>query len=286
MTAKKKKTTGESSTNERTPTNSRLRPGGGSKRITTRLITVYGPPKVRKTTACAGLPMGRTKWLISDSNCAPTLRSLDRLPADEDLYEVTSLKEAVELTGEMLKLAQEDGLDALGIDFFVVDSLTQFSDWHQKKVAEETGQRFMGDAGNGTGWQQFNAEFSELLDNLTTLSQLGVNVVVICHSKDKLPKGKGEWAVLNLPPQMSAKVGRLSNWVLFKQLEELVVEDEENPPTGPLIETIERDSKKWYFRNCFRTVPLDGWTASVNSLKFDPDEPGDLTKLLEKDGLL
>lgn len=284
--AAKKKTTGESSQTERTPTTSQLRPGGGSKRIKTRLITIYGPPKTRKTTACAGLPIGRTKWLISDSNCVPTLRSLDRLPADEDIYEVASLTEAVELTNEMVKLAQEQGVEALGIDFLVGDSLTQFSDWHQKAVAAETGQRFMGDAGNGAGWQQFNAEFGNLLDNFTLLSQLGVTVVLICHSKDKLAKGKGEWAVLNLPPQMAAKVGRLSNWVLFKQFEELVVAEGEPEPEGPLVEVVEREGKKWYFRNALRTVPLDGWTASINSLKFDPDEPGDLAKLLEKDGLL
>lgn len=286
--AKKTKTAGEpSSTNERTPTVSSLRPGGGSKRIKSRFIMVYGPPKTRKTTSVSSLPIGRTKWLISDSNCVPTLRSLDRLPADEDLYEVTSLTEAVELTGEMLKLASEQGPESLGIDFLVVDSLTQFSDWHQRKVAEETGQRWMGDAGNGTGWQQFNAEFGQLLDNLTSISQLGINVVCIAHSKDKLPKGKGEWAVLNLPPQMAAKAARLANWILFKVFEELIPEDPDSPPEeSDLLSVIDTGKSKLYFRNYFRTVTLDGWTASVNSLRFNPEEPGDLAKMLEKDGLL
>jgi hypothetical protein len=286
MSKKGKKSSGEETSRERVATVSQFRPGGGSKRIKSRLITVYGPPKTRKTTAVSTLPIGRTKWLISDSNCIPTLRSLNRLPADEDIYEVSSLTEALELTGDMVKLAQESGHDALGIDFLVVDSLTQFSDWHQRKIAMETGQRFMGDAGNGTGWQQFNAEFGELLDNFALLSQLGVTVVTICHSKDKLARGKGEWAVFNLPPQMATKVGRLSNWILLKLFEEVVPEDEDNPPSGPLIEEVERAGKKWYFRNVLRTMPLDGWTASVNSLALDPDEPGDLAKLLEKDGLL
>lgn len=283
--AKKKGTAGEPS-NERTPTTSALRPGGGSKRIKSRNILIYGPPKSRKTTAAASLPIGRTKWLISDPNCVATLRALGRLPADEDLYEVDSLKAANELVEEMLTIAREQGADALGIDWLVNDSLTQYSDWHQKVVAAETGQRFMGDAGDGSGWQQFNAEFGDFLDNLALLTQLGVSVVSIAHSKDKLPKKKGEWACLNLPPQMSAKAARLSNWILFKTFEEKVQEGDD-PPSGPFIsaETGE-DGKTAYFESVLWTKPLDGWNAAVNSLKLNHAEAGDLATLLKKDGLL
>jgi hypothetical protein len=270
----------------REATVSALRPGSGSKRSTARIITIYGPPKTRKTTSVSRLVEKRTKWLLSDPNAVPTLQSLDRMPADEDIYEVGSLEEAAELANEMLRICNEQGPEALGIDFLVVDSLTQFSDWHQRKVAEETGQRFMGDAGNGTGWQQFNAEFGNFVDGLVSLSRFGISVVFVAHSKDKLPKGKGEWAVLNLPPQMATKVARLSNWILFKRFEELIPEGDEEPAESDTVSVLEVGGKKLYFFDSLRTMPLEGWTASVNSLKLAPDEPGDLVKLLEKDGLL
>lgn len=272
---------------ERVATSSALRPGGGSRRVRARRILIYGPPKSRKTTAVASLPIGRTKWIVSDPNTVPTLVALDRLPADEDIYEVTSLAQAKELVKEMLKLVEEQGVESLGIDFLVDDSLTQYSDWHQKKVAEETGQRFMGDAGDGTGWQQFNAEFGEYLDDLVLLTHAGITVVSIAHSKDKLPKGKGEWGCLNLTPQMAAKAARLSNWILFKTFEEIVPEDPDNPPSGDYI-SVETDpsGKTSYYESILWTKPCGGWNAAVNSLKLNHKECGDLVKLLEKDGLL
>lgn len=280
-----KKKTAEPS--QRIPTSSALRPGKGSQRVKARRILIYGPPKSRKTTAVSTLPIGRTKWLVSDPNTVPTLVALGRLPADEDIYEVTSLEESKELVKEMLKLVEEQGVESLGIDFLVDDSLTQYSDWHQKKVAEETGQRFMGDAGDGTGWQQFNAEFGEYLDDLVRLTHAGITVVSIAHSKDKLPKGKGEWGCLNLPPQMAAKAARLSNWILFKTFEEKVPEDENNPPSGEYISAeTDPSGKTSYYESILWTKPCGGWNASVNSLRLNHRECGDLVKLLEKDGLL
>lgn len=262
---------------------SKLRPGTGTKRNKTRFIVIYGQPKTRKTTSCANLPLGRTKWIASDSNCVATLDALGRLPHNDDIYEVSSLNDAINLTNEMLDLCEKEGGDALGIDFLVLDSFTQFSDWHQQDIAKETSQRYLGEQA-GMGWQQFNAEFGKLLDNLAMLTRY-VTVIGIGHMKESAFKKKGTNATLSLPPQMAEKLARLANWILFKTFEEKF-EVADGFEGDEYISVEEVRGEKRYFESILHTRPSGNVIATVNSFKLLAEEPGDLVKLLEKDGLL
>lgn len=264
------------------PSNSKLRAGGGSKRNKTRFIVIYGQPKTRKTTSASTLPLGRTKWIAADSNCVATLDALGRLPHPDDIYEVSSLMDATQLTNEMLDLAEKEGADALGIDYLVIDSFTQFSDWHQQDVARETNQSYLGEQA-GLGWQRFNAEFGKLLDNLATLTRY-ITVVGIGHMKESAFKKKGTYATLSLPPQMAEKLARLTNWLLYKTFEEkLDVADGFEGDEYILKEEVRGEPH--YFESLLHTRPMGNVLASVNSFKLNAEEPGDLMKLLEKDGL-
>jgi len=285
MVEKKKKATAKAvpEKQDAPASNSKLRAGSGTKRNKTRLIVVYGQPKTRKTTSVSTLPLGRTKWLAADSNCVATLDALGRLPHNDDIYEVKSLNEAVELTNEMLDLA-ETAPDALGIDFLVVDSFTQFSDWQQQDIAKETAQQFLGERA-GEGWQQFNASFGRFLDNLASLTRY-ITVVGISHMKESAFKKKGTNATLSLPPQMAEKLARLANWLLYKTFEEKV-DVADGFEGDEYISVVETRGEKRYFESILHTQPVGNAVATVNSFKLLAEEPGDdLTKLLEKDGLL
>lgn len=275
---------------------SKMPKGTGSRRIQTRVITVYGAFKTRKTTSLSNLPMGRTKWFTSDPNCIPTLTALGRLPHEDDIYEVKSLPQLRELLETTLKLAEDaeeagnDPREELGVDFLVLDSWTQFSDWHQQDVAKATGQRFLGDNDRDNGWQAFNAEMGACLDLWAALGRY-VTVIGIVHAKEKFNKSKGEYASFSLSPAMAQKLGRLSNWILLKGLDEVIddaakdaaLADKDNP-----IYSIEEDrGTTLVYEDLFYTRPTNGWLASVNSLKLAPTEPGkDICILLEKDGLM
>ena len=263
---------------------STLVPGKASTRTRRRFIIIYGAPKGRKTTTASTLDPSRTKWIVSDSNCIPTLVAMDRLPPDENLYEVSSIPECIALVNSWLDVADKEGFEALGIDSVVVDSATQFSDWHQQDVAKNSGQRFMGDNAKNNGWQQFNAEFGQFLDGLAILAK-HVNVILICHAKEKPDLTKGEWASINLSPQMSLKAGRLANWVFFQTCKDVPVEAKAT--VDEYIQNIieSRDGSRSGKEVVLNTQPVGAWIAAgPPSLKAE--EPGNLQKLLEKEGLL
>lgn len=275
---------------------SQMPKGSGSRRVQTRHITVYGAFKTRKTGSLSNLPMGRTKWIASDPNCIPTLTALDRLPHPDDIYEVNSLDALRELLEATLKLAEDavtEGKDprkVLGIDFFVLDSWTQFADWHQQDVSKATGQRFLGDNDKDNGWQRFNAEMGACLDLWAALARY-VTVIGIVHAKEKFDKKKGEYASFSLSPAMAQKLGRLSNWILLKGLDEVIDDDKRAEalanPEDPFYSIGEDRGEKVIYEDVFYTRPTNGWVASVNSLKLGAVEPGkDIRLLLEKDGLL
>lgn len=268
--------------------NSALDPGTGSNRVNTRNITIYGPAKSRKTGACKEFPRGRTKWLISDPNCVPTLRALKRLPHPNDLYPVRSLGEAVEFLEKALGIAVERGRDALGIDTLIIDSDTQFADWHQAAVAADTNQRFMGEDEKNNGWQQFNAQFGRYLDLKALLSE-HINVISICHTKPGAKPGKTTFGGLNLPPQMAGKAERLANWVLFKSFIEINETDTASTPNECLIKTGPEGSHR-YFDSSLWLKPVEGWFASANLENPELAEldrvGGDLYALMKEEGLL
>ncbi len=264
---------------------SKLPKGGGTNRDTNRIITIYGGFKTRKTTSVSTLPMGRTKWLVSDPNCVPTLKALGRLPHPDDIYEVNGVPKLRELLETFLQVAEAEGKEALGIDYLVLDSATQLSDWHQAQVARDTGQRFLGDNKSENGWAQFNAEFGACLDLFAMLAAY-CHIVIIVHAKAKFDLKKGEFSSFSLSPGMSERLGRMSNWVLLKSFTE-VVDDEK------LAEAKAKPDDPYYshendlvYEDIFYTKPQSGWVASVNSLKMNAEEPGrSLLALLEKDGI-
>ena len=265
------------------PSLSKLTPGKGTKRKKTRFIGMFGVPKTRKTGSCSTLPRGRTKWLISDPNCIPTLEALKRLPHDDDIHECQSLTEALAFTNEALDLAEKDGADALGIDYLVVDSATQFSDWHQQDIAKQTNQSFMGETKENNGWQQFNAEFGRFLDNLAKLTSY-CTVIVIGHIKESAFKKKGQYASLSLPPQMAEKLARLTNWLLYKTFDE-IIENTETLEANDFITVEEEGETKRFFESVIWTKPVGNILASVNAPEMNTKEPGDLYKMLQKANL-
>jgi hypothetical protein len=266
------------------PSMSKLTPGKGSKRKKTRFISIFGVPKTRKTGSCSTLPRGRTKWLVSDSNCVPTLDMLKRLPHDEDLHECSSLQEALMFTNEALDLAEREGADALGIDYLVVDSVTQFNDWHQQEVAKQTNQSYMGETKEGNGWQQFNAEFGKFFDNLARLTSY-CTVICIGHIKESAFKKKGQYATLSLPGQMAEKLARLSNWLLYKTFDELLEVPEGTEADDFITVEEEENGTKRYFESVLWTKAVGNILASVNSSDLKTKEPGDLYKMLQKANL-
>ncbi len=296
--SKTKKTSSTSSEAAPAPkSKSKLPAGkGAALKSNTRIISVYSVPKTFKTTAVSTLPLGRTKWLVSDPNCIPTLQSLGRLPHPDDIYSFPNLVALKEWLEGALKLAKEEGPEALGIDFLVLDSSTQFSDDYQREWAAETGQKFLGDNKSDNGWQGFNAMFGAVLDLLAALKEF-VSVIIISHAKPKLDLKKGEYSGFSLSPAMAEKLGRLSNWVLFKTAEEIIDEDEKKR-----IMTEKADSP-WYIiirdpdapddvdrtkvlLTVFHTRTVSGWFASVEKGPLAPEEPGtDIMLLLEKAGL-
>lgn len=203
---------------EAIPSESALTPGSGTRRVVTRLITIYGPPKSRKTGSVAFLPMGRTKWLVSDSNCAATLTALGRMPHKNDFYEVKSLVEASDFLRQVLQVVDQKGVEALGIDYLVVDSVTQLHEWHSADVAAETNQTYLGEAKgwDSNGYQKFNATFLQFLDLLSSVAQY-ITVIAIGHSQDLREKQKkGVFGGLALGEKLSTALGRKSNWILLK----------------------------------------------------------------------
>lgn len=262
-------------------------------------IVPYGAPKVGKTFAAATLEPKRTKWLISDPNSLATLRAIDRLPPKKHIYVVKSLTEARSVLGNFLDVADaadqagEIPADVFDADALVVDSGTQFSDWHKEDVARETGQRWLGDNQKENGWDRFNHEFGGFVRDLTSLARY-IHVVLICHANQKPNIQKGDWAGLSLSPQMSELVARSANWLLFMTARDLTEEhvvklagEAGLKGKNPFIAVVEgRGDEKRYTERVINTQPVGGWNASAAGQKVKAEEPPSIRALLEKEGLL
>lgn len=270
---------------------SSLPPGTGTNRVSTRLIGIYGPPKSRKTGSCAYLPMGRTKWLVSDSNCAPTLDALDRMPAPDDFYEFKTLEEIIDWLRAFCTMAASDGTDVLGIDYLVVDSLTQYAEWAQRDIAEATNQSYLGEkkGWDENGYQAFNAKYLTFLDLLATAARY-VTVIAIAHSKElKEKQKKGEFGGLNLSGQMSTAFGRKCNWLLLKTFE--VLGDDGSTAEDEMTQKVtEPDGTVVFERSILWTKStVDGYTATANLKAANRERarwPGDIRVLLRAEGLM
>lgn len=259
-----------------------MEPGKGSERINSRFIIDYGAPKSEKTTAASYLE--GAKWIVSDPNCIPTLDALGRLPPDEDIYEVSSVPAAREVLGKMIDVCKTHGAKGLGCTAVVADSLTQFQDWHEQDVAQATNQRFMGDNKKEGGWQQFNAEFGAFIDDLGVLSRY-ITVVAIAHAKEKnMDASKGDWAGLNLRPQMALKAGRTANWVLYQSKRTIAVDSSFKGDEFTRVEK-DKDGKSIGTEVIIHTRPVGFWMAAVNAKNLRAEEPANLAELLRKEGL-
>lgn len=263
------------------PSKSMLEPGKGSQRVNTRFIVAYGGPGAGKTTAASTLK--GAKWLVSDSNCVSTLQSLDRLPPDEDLYEISSLTEARMWLSKALDVAATNGPEALGCTAVIADSVTQFSEWHKEDVAKMTNQAFLGER-KGDGWQRFNAEFGGFVGDLASLSKY-ITVVVIAHSKEKSPDfAKGQWAGLNLSPDAAFQLSAKANWILHLAARTRLVD---KGTQGDEFTTIrEQPGEFWEAdERALYTVPHDNWMVKAPYGTFNDRELPDLAKLLAKVGM-
>jgi len=280
-------------------------PGKKALRSGKRFIVLYGYPKVRKTTAVSTLHGRRVKWLISDSNCIPTLEALGRVPHPDDTYEVTNLLEAKQLLQQLLEYARaNDGLD---FDALVCDSVTQYFEWAQVEAARQTNQRFLGDIKDNNGYQLFNADFGEFIDLLTQVSQY-VHVVAVAHAKeapgdDKARtafKKKGAYAGLNLSPAMAAKLAQKVNWILYQTLEIRYVEESEpDALMSDAFITAEKlpNGTIKHTETIIHTAPTDLYMGSANTkmmvgedgtlkANLEGEEPANLDLIMVKEGLL
>lgn len=252
--------------------------GGGSTRESNVIIAHYGTPKCRKTTANSYLESA--KWIVSDSNCVSTLRSLGRMPAKKDIYEIDSLVKAREVLGKMLDAGEKGGL---GVDNVVFDSLTQVNDWHQADVAKMTNQRFLGDNDKNNGWQLFNNDFGNLLEDLAAVGRYA-NIIIILHGKEKANIAKGENHGYNLGPAMSLKFGRLVNWNLYQTCKSrTATEKDSDNDFGQVHE--EADGSRIITETIIHTRPVGLWPASAD-ISLNAEEPANMQKLLVKAGLL
>lgn len=282
-----KKNGAAASSSSAVPRKSMLDPGTGSTRTRTRFIVLYGPPGTGKTTACSVIP--NAKWIATDSNCIPALQALDRLPSNEDIYELKSLVEVKEWCTKAVSVAKEHGAEALGCSAVVFDSITQLSDWHKEDVATATGQTFLGESKPGEGYQKFNSEFGGLVDALASLSRY-VTVIVIGHSKEKPPdNARSQWAGINLSPDAAFKLSFKANWVIRSFARSFIVV---KGTAGSEFVTIkETDSDVWEaMERGIYLAPRDGWMTKINAKSIDVTKEDkvlpDMFKLLEREGLL
>lgn len=218
---------------------------------------------------------------VVTGNCVPTLSALDRLPPDEDIYEVSNLGDARAFCAEAIKAGEEGTLNVPAVVF---DSLTQFYDWHQEDIARATSQRFLGDNAKNNGWHQFNVEFGQFLDDLAILGRY-TTVVCILHAKEKLDFSKGTFGGIALGPAVSLKASRLANWILFQTIRQWDIPEGETVQSDDYITVDEVRGRKRATEVVLHTQPYNGWVATCNARNLGAEEPADLKKVLVKEGL-
>lgn len=257
-----------------------VEPGTGSERTRTRFIVLYGAPKTRKTTACRRLK--RAKWIVSDSNCIPTLDARGAMPKDEDIHEVNSVADAKVVVEGMIAAA---AAGKFWVPAVICDSFTQLSDWLQQDVAKKNNQTFIQVTSNTNGWQEFNAEFGGLIDAFAELSRF-VNVIIICHAKEKADPKKGDFSGFNLPPQMALKLGRVANWVLYQSMFAEMVGSGTTVEPDEFTDVVPVPGGQMKVTTTIHTVPVGLWMAGVNGRNLQAEEPADLAMMMAKEGLL
>ena len=255
-----------------------VEPGKGAAGAKTRFIVPYGPPGSLKTTACGKI--GGAKWVVADQNCIPTLDVQDLLPPDKDLYEVGDLTEATNLIRTWTDAAVEG---KLRIPAVVVDSITALHDFTEQDVATAHGSSYLGENAKDNGWQDFNNRLGRFIDALGELAR-HVNVLAICHAREKADATKGDWQGLNLGPKCANKLARVANWVLYHTIQS--ESWSEGMVEGPLLWRRDTPEGALAVHCQVHTMPTGLWLAKVNARNLDAIEPPDYGAILKKEGLI
>jgi hypothetical protein len=134
-------------------------------------VLLFGPPKIGKSTFCAGLDPDHVLFLA----CEPGLGALETFAVP-----VTSWEEFREV-GVELKKGKHD------FRIVVVDTVDELVRMCQDSVVKRLGIAHPSDLDYGKGWSQVGEEFRLRIANL---ANLGLGVWFVSHSKDVAIKTK------------------------------------------------------------------------------------------------
>lgn len=169
-----------------------------------RYIGLYGPPKGRKTTACASLD---ARWIVNDKNCLATLEDQHPNVNNGKVHLVDGYAGALATAQNFLEVAESEGAAALQCEAVILDSLTETYDDLESITP-------------GTDFKHWNAviEGMKALNNVLTKLSKFVHVIVIAHAPPKADTAvekKGEWAILSITSKAAEIFARSFSWLVY-----------------------------------------------------------------------
>jgi hypothetical protein len=148
-------------------------------------LLIYGPPKIGKSTFCAGMP---------DAVFAATEPGLDSL----SVYQVP-----ISTWEEFLDFAKQIAAGQHSFKTIIIDTIDRLYRYCETHVCNTLNISIPEDQGYGVGRGKVNAEFFRVLDKLTSLPY---GVVFTAHAVTKevsTPAGKTDRTVPTLPDKVS-----------------------------------------------------------------------------------
>lgn len=190
------------------------------KIIKPQKVVIYGPEGIGKSTFAAQFP----KPLFIDTEGSTSHLEVDRLPRPT--------------SWQMLKQYIKDLKgDTMGYHTLVIDT----ADWAERlceeAVCQSNGKVGIEDFGYGKGYTYVKEEFGRLLDSLSDLIDVGMNVVLTAHSiirKFELPEETGAYDRYELKlgqkagNQCAALAKEWADMVLFVNYKEIVITTKDN----------------------------------------------------------
>lgn len=148
-------------------------------------LLIYGPPKIGKSTFCAGMPDAVF------AACEPGLDSLS-------VYQVP-----ISTWDEFLDFAKQIAAGQHPFKTVIIDTIDRLYRYCETHVCSSLGITIPEDQGYGVGRGKVNAEFFRVLDKLTSLPY-GVVFTAHAITKDvKTPSGTTDRTVPTLPDKVS-----------------------------------------------------------------------------------
>jgi hypothetical protein len=149
---------------------------------------IYGDPKVGKSTLASQFP-------------SPIFLATEPGLANIECYqlEITSYQELIE-AGQLLKKGDHD------FQTVIIDTIDVMGDIVQDFTCDQLEIDHPADAGYGKGWYEFR---KKLMGALTSFSLLGMHLVMVSHSKERVDEG-GDSGTKILP----ALTGKLAESVM------------------------------------------------------------------------